>query len=184
MGTLIGAQFGKFITTNLNQKDSDLHFWTDSMIAFHWIRSSSKQWNLLTEGSIHLARFFRTFDQKGTKVKHSGLQATLNQLREIYWILRGRQMTKKCIQRCLFCKQAQIKAGQQVRALLSKERTNTVHTLETTGKDFSGPLYVQPHNSKAYIALFTCTVTRTVHLELVSDLSTDAFLLALGRFIA
>ncbi|GFQ75602.1 integrase catalytic domain-containing protein [Trichonephila clavata] len=35
----------------------------------------------------------------------------------------------------------------------------------------------------AYIALFTCATTRALHIEIVSDLTTDKFLLALQRFI-
>ena len=38
--------------------------------------------------------------------------------------------------------------------------------------------------SKVYIALFTCCVTRAVHLELVVDLSIDTFKRCLRRFIA
>ena len=37
---------------------------------------------------------------------------------------------------------------------------------------------------KAYIALFSCCVTRAIHLELVEDLSADAFRRALRRFVA
>ena len=37
---------------------------------------------------------------------------------------------------------------------------------------------------KQYGALFTCLTTRTVHLELASDLSANVFILALRRFIA
>lgn len=36
---------------------------------------------------------------------------------------------------------------------------------------------------KTYIALFTCAMIRAVHLELVSDMSTETFLLAFKRFI-
>jgi hypothetical protein len=37
---------------------------------------------------------------------------------------------------------------------------------------------------KAYITLFTCTTTRTLHLELCTDMGMDKFLMALQRFVA
>ena len=37
---------------------------------------------------------------------------------------------------------------------------------------------------KSYIALFTCSVTRTVHLELTKDLTTTTFICSLRRFCA
>jgi len=40
------------------------------------------------------------------------------------------------------------------------------------------PLY------KTYIALFICFSTKAIHLQLVSDLSTNTFILALKRFIS
>lgn len=106
---------------------------------------------------------------------HSGLQATLNQLRETYWILKSRQMTKSCVKCCLIYRRTRVKAGQQVSAPLPKEPISEAQAFEITGVDFAGPVYVKPDNKKAYIALFTCAVTRAVHLELVSDLTTDAF---------
>ena len=39
-------------------------------------------------------------------------------------------------------------------------------------------------SSKVRIALFTCAVTRAVHLELVADLSAPTFRRCLRRFIA
>lgn len=39
-------------------------------------------------------------------------------------------------------------------------------------------------NHKAYIAIFICFAIKAVHVEVVSDLTTDSFLGAFKRFIA
>ena len=60
----------------------------------------------------------------------------------------------------------------------------------TTGVDFAGPITLRrghtrkPTYVKAYVCVFVCLTTKAVHLELVSDLSTEAFLAALRRFVA
>ncbi|GBN11696.1 hypothetical protein AVEN_184851-1 [Araneus ventricosus] len=51
------------------------------------------------------------------------------------------------------------------------------------GIDFGGPLYTKNSDNKNYIVLFTCGVTRAVNLEMVDNLTTETFLLALRRFI-
>ncbi|XP_011168837.1 uncharacterized protein LOC105202146 [Solenopsis invicta] len=59
-----------------------------------------------------------------------------------------------------------------------------------TDVDFCGPLYVRERRGrgakrvKAYVALFICMAVKAVHLEIVSDLTTDAFLNAFKRFIS
>ena len=48
-----------------------------------------------------------------------------------------------------------------------------------TGVDFAGPIYVcgcEDISQKARICLFTCYVTRDVHLEATPDQSTETFL--------
>ncbi|GFX07394.1 integrase catalytic domain-containing protein [Trichonephila clavipes] len=51
------------------------------------------------------------------------------------------------------------------------------------GIDIAGPLFLKT-GEKVWITLFTCAVYRALHIELVNALSSDAFLLALRRFIA
>lgn len=53
-----------------------------------------------------------------------------------------------------------------------------------TRVDYTGPLYVRSNNgeSKSYICLFTCAVTRALNLEVVPDLTENSFLQAFRRF--
>ena len=56
-----------------------------------------------------------------------------------------------------------------------------------TGVDFAGPLVIttgKKSSSKVWICLFTCLVVRAVHLDVVTDLSTGAFLRCLHKFAA
>jgi hypothetical protein len=57
-----------------------------------------------------------------------------------------------------------------------------------TGVDFAGPLMVHTDQksslTKVWIALFTCYVTRAVHIDIIPDLSTVAFIRCLKRFVA
>ena len=58
------------------------------------------------------------------------------------------------------------------------------------GVDYAGPVYIKygfirkPTIVKAYICIFVALSVKAIHLELVSDLSTDAFVASLRRFIA
>lgn len=117
---------------------------------------------------------------------HAGVRDTLVQVREKYWILQGRQMVKQIVAHCHICKRLKVKPAQQVTAHLPRDRITESLPFEVMGIDFTGPLYVKSNGEtkKAYIVLFTCAVTRALHLELESDMPTENFLLALKRCIA
>ena len=54
-----------------------------------------------------------------------------------------------------------------------------------TAIDMFGPFHIRLGRktlNEAQVIIFTCMTTRAVHLELVSDKSTDTFLLAFRRF--
>ncbi|GFW47958.1 integrase catalytic domain-containing protein [Trichonephila clavipes] len=74
-------------------------------------------------------------------------------------------------------------SGVQVTAPLPALRVEQSTPFSVVGIDFGGPLYTKDEN-KHYIVLFTCAVTRALHLELVNNLTTETFLLALRRFIS
>ncbi|XP_071042460.1 uncharacterized protein [Parasteatoda tepidariorum] len=68
-------------------------------------------------------------------------------------------------------------------ALLPGERVRISAVFETTEVDLAGPLVLR-NCDKVWIAIFTCAVHRAVHFELVSDISTQSFPLALRRFLS
>ncbi|XP_055944606.1 uncharacterized protein LOC129975568 [Argiope bruennichi] len=118
------------------------------------------------------------------RVFHSGVSHTLVQIREKFWILKARQTIKSLLGKCTICKRFNSSPGNQVIAPLPDIRVEQSSPFTIIGVDFAGPLFVKDSINKQYILLITCAVTRSVHLELVGDLTTDTFLLAFRRFIS
>ena len=61
---------------------------------------------------------------------------------------------------------------------MPKFRTEAGKPFETTGIDFSGPLYYKiskKERDTCYILLFTCATTRAVHLEITKTRSAEEF---------
>ena len=72
------------------------------------------------------------------RVMHSGVKATLAELRSKYWIIRGRIYIKKIICRCA---QWHTYEGKPYSA--PSARVNKARPFSYTGVDFPGPLYVR-----------------------------------------
>ncbi|GFX74723.1 integrase catalytic domain-containing protein [Trichonephila clavipes] len=96
------------------------------------------------------------------RIGHCGVSATLTQLRK------------------------NAKPADQLSGQLPRDRITQSPPFQVVGIDFTGAILVKDNQGtrKSYVSLFTCAVTRAVHLELVSDMSTKCFLLALRRFLA
>lgn len=64
------------------------------------------------------------------------------------------------------------------------------HPFMKVGVDYAGPFSIKenrlrkPRQYKIYLAVFVCFTIRAVHLEYLSDLSTESFIAALNRFVA
>ncbi|XP_063420614.1 uncharacterized protein LOC134705828 [Mytilus trossulus] len=119
---------------------------------------------------------------------HSGINITLAYIQQTFWIPKLRQCVKSILMKCVTCRKV---IGKSYPAPeippLPKERVQDATPFSITGVDFTGALTTRNrHNeeSKVYICLFTCAVTRAVHLELVYDLSEESFLLCFRRFVS
>ena len=126
-------------------------------------------------------------DKYHKQLLHCGVSQTLSQIRVKYWIPQGRVRVKCVIHQCMWCKR--FDSGPYKTPImppLPKSRVTQSQPFSNIGLDYFGPLYVKcdTEKNKVWICLFTCMVTRAVHLELVQDMTTEQFLLAFRRFIS
>ncbi|XP_065093224.1 uncharacterized protein LOC135713935 [Ochlerotatus camptorhynchus] len=123
------------------------------------------------------------------KLLHAGPQLMIASLREQFWPLRVRNLARKVVQSCLKCYRCKPTVQEQLMGDLPSERVTPTYPFLKTGVDLCGPLFYRHIGRKTppvkcYVAIFVCLVTKAVHIELVANLTTDAFISAMKRFIA
>ena len=120
------------------------------------------------------------------RLKHEGVDHVRNELRQQYWILRCRSTVWKILHQCSYCRRRRAKPAPPMMASLPYDRVQIAPAFSKIGVDFFGLLKVKHlrKQEKRYGCLFTCLVTRAVHLEVAFSLSTDSFIMCLRRFIA
>ncbi|CAD7001676.1 unnamed protein product [Ceratitis capitata] len=120
---------------------------------------------------------------------HAEKQLMIRVIQQEYHIPRIRQKVKSCIFRCKTCTIYKQKMSTQLMAALPPERCTYTLPFHTTGVDFAGPFLVKTStlrrasHSKAYVCVFVCFSTKAIHLEVCSDLTTEAFKAAFARFV-
>ena len=118
--------------------------------------------------------------------KHASAANVVVSLRQRFWITKCRQTVKKVIHSCLTCKRfAANRYSLPTTPALPDIRVNESRPFQFTGVDLTGFIRVKAHSRiiKIYIVLFTCCVSRAVHLEIVESVSAESFGLAFRRFI-
>ena len=119
-----------------------------------------------------------------TLLKHAGVNTLISSLRSKYWILGVRRIAKHVTKYCMPCQRQDSRACNQIGAPLPADRVRKAAPFSVTGMDHAGPLYCKDSNTKVYILLFTCGITRAIHLELVSSLNLSEFLLGFRNMVA
>ncbi|CAK1589278.1 unnamed protein product [Parnassius mnemosyne] len=121
---------------------------------------------------------------------HAGPQSVQYLLLQRYWILSCRDIVRQRIHRCVRCFRARPTRDQPIMGPLPASRIRPARPFLKTAVDYAGPFFVRANKVrnakivKCYVSVFVCMSVKAVHLELVSELSTDAFLAALRRFTA
>ncbi|GFW02919.1 integrase catalytic domain-containing protein [Trichonephila clavipes] len=94
-----------------------------------------------------------------------------------------RKSIKEVIKTCIICKRFNAKPISVSEGFLPQDRVRDTAVFEIIGLDLAGPLILR-NGEKNWILILTCAVYRALHLELLTSVSTESFLLGLRRFIA
>lgn len=150
--------------------------------------SYDKKHPMLIDGKHHYSKLI--FEYYHTKLLHAGPQLLLSIVREHYWAVNGRILAKKVCNKCVMCRRMKAETAKQIMGRLPPQRLTPGFPFEVTGTDYAGPFHILNRKGrgakliKCYLCVFICFKVKAVHLELVSDLTTEAFILALRRFMS
>ena len=140
---------------------------------------------LIMPGNSHITDILVQYEHR--RLLHAGCQLTTASLREKYWILACRRNVRRVLNKCVRCFRVRPSGVEVLMGDLPAARVMPGRPFTTCGIDYAGPLLTKERvrsktTLKSYICIFVCFATKAIHLEVATDLSTDAFLNCLRRF--
>ncbi|XP_012145356.2 uncharacterized protein LOC105663061 [Megachile rotundata] len=121
---------------------------------------------------------------------HLGINSTLYNIRQRYWLIDGKNTVRKIVRQCVRCFRINPPVTKYIMGNLPATRISESRPFTNCGIDYCGPFFIKERRVrnrsrvKIYVAVFICFSTKAVHLEVVSDMTTEAFIAAFKRFIA
>lgn len=141
---------------------------------------------------LHSSHYFTKliFECEHTRNLHAGPQLLLACVRQTIWPINGRLLARSTVHKCTICRRVQGKTLTPLMGNLPAQRVTADYPFRAVGVDFAGPFLILNRKGrgsrviKCYLCLFVCLRYKCLHLEAVSDLTKDAFLSTLRRFIS
>ena len=143
---------------------------------------------LILHGKHPLARLI--IHTEHVRLLHAGPTLLSASLITRYHIVKGRMIIRSVYRQCIVCHRHSVKPKPQMMGQLPIERVTPGPVFDKTGVDYAGPILTKlahtrkPTIVKSYVCVFVSLTVKAVHLEVVSDLTTEAFIACLRRFIA
>ncbi|CAB0011196.1 unnamed protein product, partial [Nesidiocoris tenuis] len=119
---------------------------------------------------------------------HPGPNALQAVIQLQFWIPALRRLIRHRGFKCLKCYKSKANSYPPFMGDLPKFRVNGGRTFQHVGVDFAGPFPLKESSrrnaaiGKTYLCLYVCMATKALHLELVTRLTTEAFLASFQRF--
>jgi hypothetical protein len=121
---------------------------------------------------------------------HAGTQLCTSFIRQRYWVMDVWRAVRAAIHTCVTCIRYSKRTAEQLMGNLPVHRVTMQRAFQSAGVDYAGPISIKARAGrskiieKGYLAIFVCTATKAIHVEVVSDLTALAFLSAFVRFTA
>ena len=119
--------------------------------------------------------------------QHAGPSTLLGLLTSTHHVIGAKHLVREISRTCVVCQKVYAKPVNQVMGPLPPSHLTPAPPFMLTGADFAGPLTLKQGNSrnpsfiKAYIC---CMSTKAIHLELVTDHSTEASFACFRRSVS
>lgn len=147
-----------------------------------------KKHPILLDSKHHFTKLLMRYEH--IRLLHAGPQLLLAAVREEFWPIGGRNLARSVTKKCVICTRMRGQVIKPIMGTLPSVRVSASFAFDTCGVDFAGPFLISNRKgrgstlTKCFLALFVCLQTKALHLEIVSSMSTDAFLLCLRRFVS
>ena len=154
----------------------------------HSMKSYSRRHPIVLHGKHPLTKLL--ISSEHVRLLHSGPTLLSASLSRYVHIISGRNAVRSVTRKCVKCRRVAARPQHQLVGQLPKERVTPDIVFDKVGLDYAGPLMLKlgstrrPTLVKSYVCVFVSLSVKAVHLELVSDLTTEAFIACLRRFIA
>ena len=107
-----------------------------------------------------------------------------------FCIIGAQRVVRAVTHSCVLCRRVAGSPPSQVLGQLPPDRVASRLVFDQTGVDYARPVLIKsgsvrrPLMTKAFIIVFVFSTVEAVHLELVTELTTVAFITVLHRFVA
>lgn len=117
---------------------------------------------------------------------HCGYKSLIHEARKRFWIIGLRRMAKTVTSKCVICRKLRKRPLNQLMGQIPNLRVAAgFPAFSNTAMDMFGQVQIKLGRKtlkEAQVIIFACMTSRAIHLELVTDKTSDAFLMAFRRF--
>ena len=154
----------------------------------HSALSKSQQHPIILDSKDLLTRKY--FNYMHLALCHCGPTLLLSATSTKVHVVGARKLSRAICSQCITCRKYNPRPQPQLMADLPAARVTPARAFSHTGMDLAGPFTIKmghvrrPTNLKAHLCIFICLTYKAVHLEVLSETTTEAFLAAFQRFTA